>query len=228
MVANLGLVLDRSRAASLHLNLRSIPSFGLMFSFGLDLGFTFDACGVFAAGLPFGMVDRDAPCGPAGPRLQLGQPRGAVILNRLRRHGLVLRTRLRRRPGIRLGRAFDRLEIGFGLAPPPGSIRLGLSTSPEFGSGLPGGFPGAAGAGGPLLVSGVAVFQPLPVGGQLPGESPGTGRAGLVVLHLGVCSAFSPARSAAVRACSSPTSCGTVRFAAVRISSSMSRWARVQ
>ena len=42
------------------------------------------------------------------------------------------------------------------------------------------------------------------------------------------CSAFSPVRSTAARACSWLTSCGTVRFAAARICSSVSRWARVQ
>ena len=42
------------------------------------------------------------------------------------------------------------------------------------------------------------------------------------------CSAFSPVRPAALRARSSPTSCGTGRFAVARICSSVSRWARVQ
>ena len=42
------------------------------------------------------------------------------------------------------------------------------------------------------------------------------------------CSPFSPVRSTAARACSWLTSCGTARFAAARICSSMSRWARVQ
>ena len=42
------------------------------------------------------------------------------------------------------------------------------------------------------------------------------------------CSAFSPVCSAAVRACSWLTSCGTVRLAAARICSSVSRWARVE
>ena len=42
------------------------------------------------------------------------------------------------------------------------------------------------------------------------------------------CSAVSPVRSTAARACSRLTSWGTVRFAAARICSSVSRWARVQ
>ena len=42
------------------------------------------------------------------------------------------------------------------------------------------------------------------------------------------CSAFSPVRSTAARACSRLTSCGTARLAAARICSSKSRWARVQ
>ena len=67
------------------------------------------------------------------------------------------------------------------------AVWLGLSASLEFGPGFPGGFPGAVGVGGPLLVSGVADFEPLPFGGQLPGEGLGAGRAGFVVLRLGVC-----------------------------------------
>ena len=42
------------------------------------------------------------------------------------------------------------------------------------------------------------------------------------------CSPFNPVRSTAARACSWLTSCGTVRFAAARICSSVSRWASVQ
>ena len=42
------------------------------------------------------------------------------------------------------------------------------------------------------------------------------------------CSAFSPVRPAAAHAGFWLTSCGTVRFAACRICSSASRWARVQ
>jgi len=42
------------------------------------------------------------------------------------------------------------------------------------------------------------------------------------------CSPVSPVRSAAARACPALTSCETVRWAAARICSSASRWARVQ
>ncbi len=42
------------------------------------------------------------------------------------------------------------------------------------------------------------------------------------------CPAFSPVCSAAARACSAVTSCGTARLAVVRICCSVSRWARVQ
>ena len=95
--------------------------------------------------------------------------------------------------------AFDGLEIGFELAPPSGgrlrfivglrlrfTIGLGVSATLEFGSGFPGGFPGAVGADGPLLVAGAVGFELLPFGGQLRGEGLGAGRAGLVMLRLGV------------------------------------------
>ncbi len=42
------------------------------------------------------------------------------------------------------------------------------------------------------------------------------------------CPPVSPAPSAAARACPALTSCGTVRLAAARICSSVSRWASVQ
>ena len=96
--------------------------------------------------------------------------------------------------------AFGGLKICVELAPPSGRplsfpVRLGmrfavgLSLSPplEFGSGFVGGFPGGVGAGGPLLVSGVAGFEPLVFGGQLRGEGLGAGGAGFVVVRLGVC-----------------------------------------
>ena len=94
-------------------------------------------------------------------------------------------------------RAFEGLEIGFELAPPSGrrlrliiglrlrfSIGLSLSTSLEFGSGFPGGFPDGLGVGGPLLVSGVADLEPLPFGGQLRGEGLDAGSAGFVMLDF--------------------------------------------
>ena len=63
-----GLVRDRARAAALHLDLGSVPGFRLLFGFGLGLGFPLDPCGVFAAGLPFGLLCRDALRGLVRPR----------------------------------------------------------------------------------------------------------------------------------------------------------------
>jgi hypothetical protein len=62
------LVRDRARAASLQLNLRLVPGFGLASGFGLGLGFAFDPCGVFAAGLLFGLLRRDPQGGLVSPR----------------------------------------------------------------------------------------------------------------------------------------------------------------
>ena len=94
--------------------------------------------------------------------------------------------------------AFGGFGAGLELAPPSGhrlrqvlwlwfAFRPGLPASCELGPGLPGCFPGGLGTGGPVLVSGVAGFERLPSGGQLRGEGPGAGRAGLVVPGLGVC-----------------------------------------
>jgi hypothetical protein len=94
--------------------------------------------------------------------------------------------------------AFGSLEIRFELAPQSGRrprfvglglpffLWLGVSAALEFGSGLVGGGPDVAGAGGPSFISDAAGFEPLPFGGQLPGEGFGVGRAGFVMLHLGV------------------------------------------
>ena len=95
--------------------------------------------------------------------------------------------------------AFDGLEICLELAPPSGRrlrlvvglrlrfpVGLGVPAALEFGAGFPGCFPGGVGVGGPLLVSGVADFEPLPFGDQLRGEGTGAGRTGFVVLGLGV------------------------------------------
>jgi hypothetical protein len=46
------------RGAALPLHLESVPGLGLPLSFGLDLGFAIESCGVFAAGLLFGRVCR--------------------------------------------------------------------------------------------------------------------------------------------------------------------------
>jgi hypothetical protein len=45
-----------ARAATLHLDLGSFAGFRLLFSFGPGLGFPLEPCGVFAAGLPFGLL----------------------------------------------------------------------------------------------------------------------------------------------------------------------------
>lgn len=67
-VDNTELVRERARAATLHLDLGFLAGFRLLFSFGLSLGFPLKPCGVFAAGLPFGLLCRNAPGAPIGPR----------------------------------------------------------------------------------------------------------------------------------------------------------------
>jgi len=62
------LIWDRARTATLHLDLGSLAGFRLLISFGLGLGFPLEPCGVFAAGLPFGLLSRDALGGLVGPR----------------------------------------------------------------------------------------------------------------------------------------------------------------
>ncbi len=62
------LVRDRARAATLHLDLGSFAGFCLLFSLGLGLGFALDPGGVFAAGMPFGLLCREALRGLVGPR----------------------------------------------------------------------------------------------------------------------------------------------------------------
>jgi hypothetical protein len=111
-----------------------------MSGFRLGLGLPLDSRGVFAAGLLFGLLDREALCGLPGPREQFVYPRRPVLLRGLLWRGLVFRAGLRGRPGIQLGcalrwpgfagvdgglvlageGAFDGLEICFELAPPSG------------------------------------------------------------------------------------------------------------
>jgi hypothetical protein len=95
------LVRDRARAASLHLDLGLVLGFGVPSGFGLGLGLSFDPRRVFAAGLPLGLLRRDALRGQVGPHEELVQPRRPVILGR---RGLILRAGLRSRPRIQLGR----------------------------------------------------------------------------------------------------------------------------
>ena len=116
-----------------------------MSGFGLGLGFPLDPRGVFAAGLPFGLLCREALGGLVRPREQLVQPRRPVVLRGLRRCGLDLRAGLRRTrdpvrgadggsAGYALGRpglsgvdgglvlagdgAFDGFDVRLELAPP--------------------------------------------------------------------------------------------------------------
>ena len=101
---------------------------------------------------------------------------------------------------LKVDGAFDGLGIRFELAPPSGCglrfiigpclrflLWLSVPAALEFGSGFAGGGPDVTSVGGPRLVSGVAGFEPLPFGGQLPGESVGAGRPGFIMLDLGIC-----------------------------------------
>ena len=97
------LVQDRARTAALHLDLGLVPGFGLPSGFGFGLGFPLDPRGVCAAGLPFGVLCREVPCGLADPREQFVQPRHAVVLLGFGRRRLIFPAGLRSRPGIRLG-----------------------------------------------------------------------------------------------------------------------------
>ena len=67
------------------------------------------------------------------------------------------------------------------------SARLRLPAPLEFDPGLPGCFPGAAGIGGPCLISGLIGFEALSFSAQLPSEGLSAGRAGFVVLRLSLC-----------------------------------------
>ena len=62
------LVRERARTAALHLDLGSVPGFCLLSGLGLGLGFPLDPRGVFAAGLPFGLLCRDTLRGLVRPR----------------------------------------------------------------------------------------------------------------------------------------------------------------
>ena len=55
-----GLVWERAQATALQLKLDIVPGFCLPPGLGLMLSFPFDTRGVFAAGLPFGSLCRDA------------------------------------------------------------------------------------------------------------------------------------------------------------------------
>jgi hypothetical protein len=59
---------DRTRPATLHLDLDSLAGFRLLCSFGLGLGLALEPRSVFAAGLPFGLLCREALRGLVGPR----------------------------------------------------------------------------------------------------------------------------------------------------------------
>ena len=66
------------------------------------------------------------------------------------------------------------------------TVWLGVPSSQQFGGGFPGCIPRGVGVGGPVLVLGVVGFEALAFGGQLEGEGCGAGRAGVVVLGIGV------------------------------------------
>ena len=93
-------------------------------------------------------------------------------------HGLGVRLELLPPSGHQLRFVF-RLRMWF-------AVWLGVPASLQFGCGFPGCVPGGVGVGGPLLVSGVVGFEALAFGGQLGGEGGGAGRAGVVVLGVGV------------------------------------------
>jgi hypothetical protein len=56
------------RNATLHFDLGSLAGLRLQSDFGLGLGLAFKPCGVFAAGLPFGLLCREALRGLADLR----------------------------------------------------------------------------------------------------------------------------------------------------------------
>jgi hypothetical protein len=58
-----GLVKARVRAAALHLDVGLDGRLGLWPGLGLRLGFAFDPCGVFAAGLPLSLLCCEVVCG---------------------------------------------------------------------------------------------------------------------------------------------------------------------
>ncbi len=60
------LVRQRASAAALQLHLGLVPGFGVVHGFRLGLGFPSDPGGIFAAGLPFGFLRRDAQGGLVG------------------------------------------------------------------------------------------------------------------------------------------------------------------
>jgi hypothetical protein len=96
-------VRDRVRTAGLHLDLGLVAGFGLLSGFGFGPGLALESRGVCAAGLPSGVLCREALCGLAGPREQFVRPRRPVVLHGLRGRGVIFRAGLRSRPGIRLG-----------------------------------------------------------------------------------------------------------------------------
>ena len=55
-----GLVRERARAAALHLKLGFVPGFCLVAGLGLGLSVQPHQCGVVVAGLPLGLLCRDA------------------------------------------------------------------------------------------------------------------------------------------------------------------------
>jgi len=64
-------VRDRARVASSHLDLSLLPGLGSLPGLGFTLGLSFDPSGVFAAGLPLGLLCREALRGLVGACEQL-------------------------------------------------------------------------------------------------------------------------------------------------------------
>jgi hypothetical protein len=78
-----GLVRERAQAAALQLELDFVSGSCLLPGLGLGLSFQFHPGGVFAAGVPFGLLCRDALRRLIRPCYQLVQPRCQVVLGAL-------------------------------------------------------------------------------------------------------------------------------------------------
>ena len=75
-----GLVWERAQAAALQLELGFfVPGLCLLPGLGLRLSFQFHPRGVFAAGVPFGLLCHDTLCRLVRPCLQLLKQGGPVL-----------------------------------------------------------------------------------------------------------------------------------------------------
>jgi len=73
------LVRERPQAAALQLKLSFVPGLCLPPGLGLRLSFQFHPRGVFAAGVPFGLLCHDTLCRLVRPCLQLLKQGGPVL-----------------------------------------------------------------------------------------------------------------------------------------------------